>query len=131
MAVGELGAPVFVRSLIDGAPNYWIVPVLDGDRPVALFAVGVDATGRGAIGGFRGWAYETFPSIPESEACIEASADGDPVETAELVWGQVPRRPSDMLSPFWRIVRSSGAEFFCFKIGLIESSFPQRMWTFA
>ena len=115
VASGTLGAPVFVRALIQGMPDYWVVPVVHEGRPVALFAVGVDSNGQGAIGGFRGWPYETFPAIPEAEARVLAGASGDPVTTAELVWGQAPRRPSDMLSPFWRLVRTTGAEFYLFQ----------------
>jgi hypothetical protein len=114
VAGGTLGTPLFVRALLPGTLNYWLIPVLHEGQAVAAFSVGIDQAGRGAVAGFRGWAYDTMPAVPESVARLLGAAPGLTTVTAELVWSQVPGRPSDMLNPFWRIVRSDGTRVYVF-----------------
>jgi hypothetical protein len=113
-------APVYVRALVTGGWDEYLVPVVSGGRIVGLFTVPIVRDGQGAVGSYRRWIAPTFPSVVETEARGRASLSTDPVVAAELVWATVYQSggaSADERTPFWRLVRQSGTEFYLFESG--------------
>jgi hypothetical protein len=113
-------APVYVRALVGGNTNEYIVPVVSGGRIVGLFTVPILRDGQGAVGSYRHWDAPTFPAVTEADARRLAAAPGDPAESAELVWALVlpiEGGSADERTPFWRILRQSATELYLFETG--------------
>lgn len=115
-----IGTPVFVRALLGGQNSEWLLPFIANGRTVAVLTVSVDAAGEAAAGAFSAWEGAFPHPMTPSEASSRASADGDAVNTIELVWAIVSPQeggPANELNPFYRAVRSSGSEIYVFHNG--------------
>lgn len=127
VANGQLGAPALVRALKPGEQDGWLVPIVSSGVPVGVISVSIRSDGTGHATSFRGWPYPTVPAISEARARLQGAIRGDSVADVELVWADGLGRPSDILSPFWRIRRVSGTEVFLFEDGqLLPSSAIRR-----
>jgi hypothetical protein len=123
-------APVYVRALVPGNNNEYLVPVVSGGRIVGLFTVPIIRDGHGAVGSYRRWSPRTFPAVTEADARALADAPGDLAVSAELVWALVlPTEGgiADERTPFWRIVRQSGTELFLFEAGELRLASEVRI----
>jgi hypothetical protein len=113
-------APVYVRALLAGNWNEYLVPVVSGGRIVGVFTVPIVLDGRGAVGSYRRWTAATFPAVTEADARGLATLLADAVVTAELVWAVVLPTGgglADERTPFWRLIRRSGTELYLFESG--------------
>jgi len=118
VATGTIGAPILVRGLRAGSENGWLVPVLGPDgRPVAAIAVSQDKNDQGLVTAMRGWPYASIPAVSEVDARAKATLPTEAVTAAVLTWSDDLGRPSDLLSPFWRVTNSSGNSVFVFESG--------------
>lgn len=114
--------PVYVRALESGATDEWLIPLQVQGNTIALVWVSLDRAQprTGYVGGMAQW-DGVFPKIQEADARRLGAAQNDPVATAELAWAYLSRS-ADRFQPFWRLVRQSGAVFFLFDGGRLESA---------
>ena len=118
VATGQLGEPVQIRGLRPGSGDGWLVPVVGTNgQPVAAVAVSEDASGMGLGTALRGWPYTSFPAVSEASARAKGALPGEAVQSAVLMWAEGLGRPSNMVSPFWRVTSSSGNSVFVFEDG--------------
>jgi hypothetical protein len=115
--------PVFVRAPVPGNRDEFIGPVQAGGRVIGLFTVPIVRDGLGAAGSYQRWSGATFPAVIDAQARALGSTANDPVTSAELVWAVVSPLeggPADERSPFWRLIRRSGAEVYLFESGQLR-----------
>jgi len=119
----SLGTPIFVRALAVGGLDEWLVPILSDGGTVGVITIDVFPDGTAQTGGYGPWSRPfPHPLTPEAARAV-AGTPTDPGGSVELVWATISPfngGPANRTNPFYRVVRTSGAEVYVLQSGEVR-----------